>query len=146
MGIFTDRSVASTDANDDGNIGGELLRRFDVTFDYGHQRMYLRPNANYGSAFEFDQSGMWINQVDNAFVIKSVMPGGPAEQAGPKVGERITEVDGQIASDIGLANFRELLRGSTLGTDLRLRVDDGRTPRNVTLVLRQLIPDAAERP
>lgn len=36
-------SLALKDAA--GNIGGGILNRFTVTFDYAHQRMYLKPNA-----------------------------------------------------------------------------------------------------
>jgi hypothetical protein len=37
-GSFTDPYVA-------GNVGGGVLKRFNVTFDYGHQRVIFEPNA-----------------------------------------------------------------------------------------------------
>lgn len=30
-----------------GNVGGGILRRFTVTFDYPHKRMYLKPNGQF---------------------------------------------------------------------------------------------------
>ena len=40
-----------------GVIGGELLRRFKVIFDYAHKRMILEPNASLAEPFEYDMSG-----------------------------------------------------------------------------------------
>lgn len=32
-----------------GNIGGAILNKFTVTFDYAHKRMYLKPNAEFNA-------------------------------------------------------------------------------------------------
>lgn len=37
--------LASTDI--DAIIGGRILKRFTVTFDYPHQRMFLEPNSHF---------------------------------------------------------------------------------------------------
>ena len=41
-----------------GLIGGELLRRFDVFYDYGHRRLILQPNSYFNEPYEYDMSGM----------------------------------------------------------------------------------------
>ncbi len=35
----------------DGIIGNSLLRRFDVIFDYAHNRIHLRPNSHSKERF-----------------------------------------------------------------------------------------------
>lgn len=144
--LATDPSNATTIEGDDGNIGGEILRRFTVTFDYSRQRMYLQLNPGSSEPFRFDQSGMWMNREDGAFVIKTVMSGGPAEQAGLKVGDRVTSIDGRPVAAMALTDFRTALRDDEPGTQFHLHVDDGKTSRDVVLVLRRLVPDTAIQP
>lgn len=123
-----------------GNIGGEILRRFTITFDYAHQRMYLKPNKNYGKPMNYNRSGLWINQQGAGFIVESVMTGGPADKAGLGTGDVITAVDGKPAMKIGLSGFREMLRNDAPDTRLELTVAHGNASHNVTLTLRRLIP------
>ncbi|MGF1534222.1 MAG: aspartyl protease family protein, partial [Bernardetiaceae bacterium] len=44
----------------DGALGGEVLRRFDVTIDYPNQMLYLRPNRYANDPFEYNMSGLEI--------------------------------------------------------------------------------------
>ena len=41
-----------------GSIGGELLKRFNVVFDYGNHTMTLRKNGNFNTPFEYNLSGI----------------------------------------------------------------------------------------
>ena len=41
-----------------GSVGGELLKRFNVVFDYGNHTMTLRKNLNYNTPFEYNLSGI----------------------------------------------------------------------------------------
>lgn len=43
-----------------GSVGGEILRRFDIVFDYQKQKMYLKKNSEYNSAFGYNKSGVEI--------------------------------------------------------------------------------------
>lgn len=45
-----------------GSIGGEILRRFTVVFDYPNQKVYLRKNKNYDDPFHFNMSGLDFQQ------------------------------------------------------------------------------------
>ena len=44
-----------------GSVGGELLKRFTVVFDYTNEKMYLKKNENYSKPFSFNMSGLEIN-------------------------------------------------------------------------------------
>lgn len=123
-----------------GNIGGEILRRFTVTLDYAHQRIYLKANKAYGTPMDYDRSGMWVNQQGKGFIVESVMAAGPADEAGLKTGDVITAVDGKPAMEVGLPEFRSMLRNGAPGAKLDLTIVNGHASRNVTLTLHRLIP------
>lgn len=45
-----------------GSIGGDIMRRFTVAFDYTHQKMYVKKNGNYYDPFHFNMSGLDFKQ------------------------------------------------------------------------------------
>jgi hypothetical protein len=128
-GAFANRYLA-------GNVGGGVLRRFTVTFDYGKQLVYLEPNANFAQPDEYDKAGMWLNRKAEAFEVIDVTAGGPAAVAGLKVGDTVLAMDGRSAKEILLPDLRTRLKGAG---PVRLRVKSGGRTREVTVVLRDLV-------
>jgi hypothetical protein len=121
------------------NLGGGLLKRFNITFDYMHQIMSLVPNANYNAPDEFDRSGIFvINQ--NKIVIAAVRPGTPAADAGLAKGDVIQSIDALQGSRLTLGAARSAFRGAS-GSKLQLSIlSKGATvPRAVTLTLRDYV-------
>lgn len=45
-----------------GSIGGDIMRRFTVAFDYTNQKMYVKKNGNYYDPFHFNMSGLDFKQ------------------------------------------------------------------------------------
>ena len=45
-----------------GSLGGEILKRFDVLFDYKNKKMYVKKNANFNEPFNYNMSGIEIQQ------------------------------------------------------------------------------------
>lgn len=125
---------------DDGNIGGAILRRFTVTFDYAHYTMYLRPNKSFSKPFDYDRSGMWINQGDGGFEVEAILANGPAATAGLRVGDVIVSVDGTPAGQMTLSGWRQSLCEEGPGTRVRLGVRRAKVTKQIDLVLRNLIP------
>jgi hypothetical protein len=132
-GAFTDPYVA-------GNVGAGVLKRFNVTFDYGHQRMIFEPNANAVRPDTCDRAGMWLNRASDGFEVMDVVVGGSAEAAGVKVGYRIAAIDNTPAEKLSLPAVRERFRTEPVGTAVKLMVLEGGERREVTLVLRDLVP------
>jgi hypothetical protein len=122
-----------------GYIGGGVLKRFNITFDYGQQRMFFEPNSTSGQPDVFDRSGMWLNRSGRALAIDDVTPGGPAEAAGLRPGDRIVAVDGQRIGERSLRVLRERFTTDPPGTVLRLRVARDRSERDLALCLREVI-------
>ncbi len=119
------------------NVGGGVLKRFVVTFDYDHNTMYLKPVAGPVADLDtFDRSGMWINEVADGFKVVEITKGSPAEAAGLKKDDVLTAVDGKPAGTVGLVDLRKRLRNDPPGTVVTLTLKDG---HDVKLTLRDLI-------
>ncbi|WP_116795819.1 PDZ domain-containing protein [Flavobacterium sp. 103] len=43
-----------------GSVGGEILKRFSVIFDYKNERLYLKKNSNFNEPFTYNKSGIEI--------------------------------------------------------------------------------------
>ncbi len=126
-----------------GNVGGGVLKRFTATFDYVGKVMYLEPNGQASSDRPdgYDRSGMWINQKrdGSGYEVMDVVAGGPAAEAGLKIGDTILTLDGRPAGETPVFEARNRLRNSAPGTPVRLAVRSGARDRELTLVLRDLI-------
>jgi hypothetical protein len=123
-----------------GNVGGGILKRFVVTFDYDHQMMYLKPLPGpVADTGTFDRAGMWFNQAAQGFEIVDVTQGAPAAEAGLKNGDVIVAVDGVSTDKIHLYDLRQRLRDEPPGTVVRFTIKDGAAVKDVKLTLRDLI-------
>lgn len=121
-----------------GNVGAGVLKRFNVTFDYQHQQIIFERNANYDKPDVFDRSGMWLNMAGDGFEVMDVVAGGPAAQAGLKVGDKIVAIDGLASSQISLPALRVRFKTDAPGTQVRLTVQSGGDKHETDLVLRDL--------
>lgn len=43
-----------------GSVGGEILKRFSVIFDYKNEKLYLKKNSNFNAPFTYNKSGVEI--------------------------------------------------------------------------------------
>ena len=123
-----------------GNIGGEVLQRFRVTFDYPRERLHLVPSPAFARAFEADMSGMTLNVQpggDHAISVGRVEPGSPAEAIGIAAGDVVASVDGRplTAADLAALKKRTKLEGQAL----RLGLVRGTERSEVTLTTRRMI-------
>lgn len=79
-----------------GNLGAEFLRRFDTTYDYQNNSIYLKPNQGYKANFDHDMSGIEVYIDPNntkRYFIGRIEPGSPAEKAGFKEQDEIVSLD-----------------------------------------------------
>jgi PDZ domain/Aspartyl protease len=129
-----------SDPNFDGNIGSGFLKQFVVTFDYGHQVMYLERIApTPPDVGDFDRSGLWINAAKRGYIVTYVAAGSPAAEAGLHTGDIILALDGRPARAEELSNARELLRARPAGTHVPMRVTGKASSRRIVLTLRDQI-------
>lgn len=127
---------AFSDASYQGNVGGGILKRFIVTFDYDHQIMYLKPQPGpVADTGVFDRSGMWINQAKDGMEVMDVTAGGPAAKAGVELGDVITMVNGKNATAIPVYELRRMLRNEAAGTVVTLTIKNAKGTHGTKLIL-----------
>ena len=127
VGMGIDKKGALADPTISGNIGGGILKRFVVTFDYANNVMYLKPVTGTVSDLDsYDRAGSWFNIDSDGFKVIDVTRGGPAEAAGLKVGDVIVAVDGKPVSGSALAALRERLRNAAPGSVVTFHLASGK--------------------
>lgn len=108
-------SVAAkiTHISRNGNLGNNILKRFNVVLDYHREAMYLRPNYMFKEPFEHDLSGMEITTAGSnyeAILVSRVEPGSAADSIGLKTGDRILSVNFKRAETLGIEEIDGLFR------------------------------------
>ena len=138
--LFTGDKGAFTDPNIAGNLGGGVLHRFTVAFDYIHRKIYLAPNAAFGKPDAFDRSGLWLLSDGDALKVVGLAKDSAAQRAGLRENDRITSIGGEVIAKRSLAEWRRRLRELPVGTRLTVRFLRNGKPNNVQLVLANRIP------
>lgn len=118
--IPTDVAAKGFVAPSDVSLGVNALSRFDIIFDIGNKRMWMRPNATYAQPFPHRVVGVdfKIGSAVGAVEVLGVAVNSPAEKAGLKKGDVIARIDGRLAMPDGLARVKE-------GDKVELELKDG---------------------
>jgi hypothetical protein len=94
-----------------GSIGGDLLSRFTVVFDFPHEKMYLKKNGSFNKKFYYNLSGLTIRAKGarlRDFEIADVRKNTNAEKCGLQAGDRLLVVNGIDLSELELNNVNSL--------------------------------------
>lgn len=130
---------ATGNPSEAGNIGQDVLARFNVHLDYRRGEMVLLPRAK-PVARQYAMAGFRAGksaQQPDRYKVGWVLPGSPAAEAGLKKDDLILAVNGKPAKAMGLGELREAIIGQRPGTPLRLKLADG---RELDMRLRDLAP------
>ena len=128
-------SGAASDIPADGLIGGEILQRFTVTFDYANKRAWFEPNKNFAASDVCDRSGIVARYEKSVYCVMSINAPSPAAKAKLEAGDRILKINGVDAAQIDLLRFNGYVC-QPAGTVLHLTVQSGKKTREVTLILK----------
>jgi hypothetical protein len=134
-GAFSAKYVA-------GNVGGALLSRFNVTFDYSRQQLIFERHPGSDLPIPFDRAGAWFNLAEGvppAFEVIDVYAGSAAADAGLRQGDRIVAVDGKTPAELRLPALRERLRTDPPGTRVRFTVDRAGQRSEIVVVLKDQV-------
>jgi membrane-associated protease RseP (regulator of RpoE activity) len=58
-----------------GSVGGDILKRFSVVFDYKNEKLYMKKNSRFGEAFTYNKSGIEIKSTGLQWVKEKVSLG-----------------------------------------------------------------------
>jgi predicted aspartyl protease len=141
VNFSTAKAGILSETNMSGIIGGEVLRRFRVTFDYSRKQMVVQPNAHFTDPYEFDMSGLMMTaEGENLKTLRVhyVIKNAPGYEAGLRPGDIITAIDGQLAETISLERVRRLFKLRP-EKECAISVLRGEQTLNMSLRLRRLI-------
>jgi membrane-associated protease RseP (regulator of RpoE activity) len=94
-----------------GTLGIDLLSQMTVTLDIPRMRLLLGPPSAKIPAFRGGWVGIRLAQEEGQFKITQVLPASPAFEAGLKVGDILTTIDGRSLASLSLFNVRNLADG-----------------------------------
>jgi hypothetical protein len=102
---YMDTLKTSRAVKRNGAIGGEVLSRFKVTFDFPRELLYLKKNSSYKKKFYYNMSGLTLKAKGSRlerFEITDVREKSPAEQVGIQSGDNVIMINGLFTSDMDL--------------------------------------------
>lgn len=97
--------------NRDGSVGSQILKRFNMIFDYRNKRFYFVKNRFFKDPFEYNIAGIELRQevlFFPIFEVDKVWKDSKAQKAGIKVGDMIFEIDGEKTYFKTLAEIRKI--------------------------------------
>jgi predicted aspartyl protease len=100
--------------NRNGLIGGDLLHRFTVIFDFSREKLYLKPNKYIKTLFEYDKSGVIpvaSGVALSQFIVYDVLPNTPGEEVGILRGDEFIRVGWIPAQFLNLAVINNIFQG-----------------------------------
>ncbi len=83
-----------------GLIGNELLRRFNMTINYGQREIFLQPNKHFYDLFDYAYTGLGIYYIDGKIMVEDVIDHSPAQKAGFKVGDEVFGIGTNLSHSI----------------------------------------------
>ncbi|MFY0600801.1 MAG: aspartyl protease family protein [Cyclobacteriaceae bacterium] len=96
-----------------GTIGGDILKRFKVVFDYSRESVYLRRGKYFKDQFEYNMSGITLitdgKKLDSLKVIE-VTKNTPAHKVGVLKGDKVLKINGLDLENSSISEINALLR------------------------------------
>lgn len=125
-----------------GNVGGELLRRFRITINYPEKYMAMKAvKKAMKEPFEHDMSGMDLRAKGadfNEYYVDRVLDDSPASRAGLMEGDRIMFIDNAAASMLNMTEIYKILQRKE-GKEVNLVINRRGSLVFTNLVLKRVI-------
>jgi hypothetical protein len=93
-----------------GLIGNDVLRRFNIIFNYDKKIFYLMPNSHYRDPFDYSYTGLGLYWIEGEIRVGDVMKDSPAEKAGFKVDDVVVGVNDNMTQNLQL--YKSMLQNT----------------------------------
>lgn len=136
-GPFEYRGLVFAEAQVD-LLGLDSLARHVVTFDFPHDRLYLKRGKSFDKPDEAGMCGVSLERRAGRVVVTGVYKHRPAARAGIRVGDVILKLQGRDASTYPMWEIRDLLRSGP-GKEITMAIQRGKKVLEVAVVLEREI-------
>ena len=93
-----------------GLLGNDILRRFNIVYNYPKKEIHLLPNRHFKDDFDYSYTGMSIYYINDKIVIDDIIKGSPADLAGFKVDDVILAVNNNFTNNI--TQYKNILQSA----------------------------------
>jgi hypothetical protein len=117
-------TLKASDVFRNGTVGGEILSRFIVVFNFPGEKMYLKSNTAFRKKFYFNMSGLTLKALGSSlhkFEISDVRKDSAAEKVGIQDGDEILSVNGIKVSELELNDINSYFNAKP-GKRIRLQL------------------------
>lgn len=83
-----------------GLLGNDLLRRFNMIFNYPNREIHLSPNSHFDEVFDYAYTGLGIYYVEGKIMVEDVIPDSPADKGHFKAGDEVIAIDNNFSRNI----------------------------------------------
>jgi hypothetical protein len=111
--IYEDAAAKTLLLNRNGNLGADLLSRFNTTFDYKNRKLYLSKNVFFSRSFDHDMSGLEVftdETKKKRFFVMRIETKSPAEASGVEINDEILAINMAATEKMDLDEITRLLR------------------------------------
>ena len=121
-----------------GSLGGEVLSRFLVVFDFPREKIYVKPNRSFRKQSYYNMSGITVRAAGprlHEFEVIEVRAKSPASVVGIRPGDKIFSINSMLASEMDLSELNGYFNYKP-GKKLRMKIIRGTEliEKDVTLV------------
>jgi hypothetical protein len=121
---YYDTLKANRDIFRNGSIGGELLSRFHVVFNFPQEQILLKKNKQFKKEFYYNMSGLTIRAKGSQlkrFEVDEVRANSTAALADIQAGDILVSIQGFKAADLTLAEINSLF-SSKPGKKIKMEI------------------------
>ena len=105
-----------------GLLGNDILRRFNIVYNYPKKEIHLLPNKHYKDEFDYSYTGLSIYYINERIVVDDVIKGSPADRAGIKVNDVVLAVNNNFSNNI--TQYKNILQSAGEKVKVVLTRDD----------------------
>jgi hypothetical protein len=125
----------------DGNLGLDIIKRFNVVFDYAGGYLYLKPCSSLKEPFEHDMSGLEYYGLGDELrhvIIDRVEPGSAGDAVGLQKDDELVAVNFKPVANMSLDDLDGIFRSGN-GRGLVLEIFRSKKYENVIMFLKRRI-------
>ncbi|HWA32499.1 MAG TPA: aspartyl protease family protein, partial [Cyclobacteriaceae bacterium] len=130
-------TLKTTDVFRNGVIGGELLSRFTVIYNFAGEKIYFKKNSTFARKFHFNMSGITLKAKGarlRRFEVTDVRANSAAEKVGIQPGDELLSINGLPVSDLDLNSINAFFN-SKPGKKVRVDILRGTQRIHTTFTL-----------